>query len=293
MPKEGDLTVDSQGDKYAPRPVEEKKEKRCLKPLLFSIVGIVLAAGLVFAGYQLGLRQAQSVSQQTPVESPTPAESPSPAGTTGFQVAGIDLTIDKALRVKREEEEEKDLLVLTVTFAANKECSLPGGAVCGYDIRGFRLVDDEGYVQDILFSYPTVKYLPTEPISQRILKLGEKDKGEVFFEIPKDKDEFYLTYSSAGETTEQISIEPELFNPVCVKKETDEEMTFSEAKEIALQSECVEEGSLIGNYVCNENTGTWWFDLDIWEPGCAPACVVDISTGEAEINWRCTGLITP
>ena len=79
----------------------------------------------------------------------------------------------------------------------------------------------------------------------------------------------------------------------CFKTETSEEMNLSEAKEIALQSECVEEGSLAKEYFCNESTGTWWIDLEIDKPGCAPACVINVSTGEAEINWRCTGLITP
>jgi len=79
----------------------------------------------------------------------------------------------------------------------------------------------------------------------------------------------------------------------CVKTETGEEMSFSEAKEIALESECVGEGNLTDEYFCNQNTGTWWIDLDIEKEGCAPACVVNVSTGEAEINWRCTGLIPP
>lgn len=80
---------------------------------------------------------------------------------------------------------------------------------------------------------------------------------------------------------------------ICVKAETEEEMSLSEAKEIALGSECVEEGSLTGEYFCNESTGTWWLDLDIQKEGCAPACVIDVSTGKAEINWRCTGVIVP
>jgi len=79
----------------------------------------------------------------------------------------------------------------------------------------------------------------------------------------------------------------------CVKTETGEEMTLLEAKQIALRSECIEEGSLTGEYFCNQDTGTWWLDLDIEKPGCAPACVINVSTGEAEINWRCTGLIPP
>jgi len=142
----------------------------------------------------------------------TPAISPEVTPSAGaYRIAGIDLAVNKASRVERKGD--KDLLVLTVTFAANIECSLPGGAVCGYDIRGFRLVDEEGFVQDMLFSFPEVKYLTTNPISQRILKLGEKDGGDIFFDIPKDKNKFFLTYSSAGETTEKTSIEPQLFDP--------------------------------------------------------------------------------
>ncbi|MBU3956929.1 hypothetical protein KKI19_01425 [Patescibacteria group bacterium] len=79
----------------------------------------------------------------------------------------------------------------------------------------------------------------------------------------------------------------------CVKVGTKEEMSLLEAKEIALESECVEEGNLTDEYFCNDYTGTWWIDLDIQKPGCAPACVINVSTGEAEINWRCTGLIPP
>lgn len=70
-----------------------------------------------------------------------------------------------------------------------------------------------------------------------------------------------------------------------------ESMTISEAMEIALASECVENGTLKETSVCNADTGTWWIDLDIEKEGCNPACVVDIVEGTSEINWRCTGLI--
>lgn len=77
----------------------------------------------------------------------------------------------------------------------------------------------------------------------------------------------------------------------CIKTKTREEMSLSVAKEIALASECVKEGNLTDEYSCNQYTGTWWINLDIEKEGCNPACVVDISTKKAEINWRCTGFI--
>jgi hypothetical protein len=77
----------------------------------------------------------------------------------------------------------------------------------------------------------------------------------------------------------------------CVKANTQESMLLTEAREIALKSECFQQGGLTGKSICNDYTGTWWLDLDIEKPGCAPACVVDVVTKKAEINWQCTGLI--
>jgi len=45
------------------------------------------------------------------------------------------------------------------------------------------------------------------------------------------------------------------------------------------------------SYVCNENTGTYWINLDIKKEGCNPACVINLETRTAEINWRCTGAL--
>lgn len=79
----------------------------------------------------------------------------------------------------------------------------------------------------------------------------------------------------------------------CVDLETGNSMQISEALEIASQSDCVVGGEFVaGDYFCNENTGTWWIDAkNIQEEGCNPACVVDVNTKTAEINWRCTGLL--
>jgi hypothetical protein len=71
-------------------------------------------------------------------------------------------------------------------------------------------------------------------------------------------------------------------------------MNLSEAISIAESSICMDNGSTLKeNYVCNEVTGTWWLDLNVPNAPiyCNPACVIDISNGSAEINWRCTGLI--
>jgi len=75
----------------------------------------------------------------------------------------------------------------------------------------------------------------------------------------------------------------------CTKIDTNESMSLTEAKQIAINSECG--NRLKETYMCNEYTGTWWIDLEIVKEGCNPACVVNIVTKQAEINWRCTGLL--
>ena len=70
------------------------------------------------------------------------------------------------------------------------------------------------------------------------------------------------------------------------------EMSLDEAVQIAQNSECTEEGILTDKSMYNESTKTWWIDMEIDKPGCAPACVVKEADKTAEINWRCMGLIT-
>lgn len=69
------------------------------------------------------------------------------------------------------------------------------------------------------------------------------------------------------------------------------QMNYEEAVKIA--EEFCRDGSLKEEHFCNDYTGTWWIDFTPNEPkeGCNPACVVNVETKEAEINWRCTGLI--
>jgi predicted secreted protein len=72
-----------------------------------------------------------------------------------------------------------------------------------------------------------------------------------------------------------------------------ETMSETEAREIAASSVCGQAGALKENAFYNDWTATWWIDLDAQKEGCAPACVVDVRTGQAEINWRCTGALPP
>lgn len=76
-----------------------------------------------------------------------------------------------------------------------------------------------------------------------------------------------------------------------IKEEECKGLNISEAKEIAINSECGDR--LKENYYCNNDTETWWIDLGIEKEYCNPACVVNVVTKEASINWRCTGALPP
>jgi hypothetical protein len=79
----------------------------------------------------------------------------------------------------------------------------------------------------------------------------------------------------------------------CVSKETGEKMNLSEARKIANNSDIGNQGTLKDTYSCNENTSTWWIDMNptIEQNACNPAFVVNINTKAVEINWRCTEAI--
>ncbi len=66
-----------------------------------------------------------------------------------------------------------------------------------------------------------------------------------------------------------------------------------EVLKAAQNSICVEEGVLTEVYFYNDNSKTWWIDLDM-KPEfrneiCNPACVVEENL-KVEINYRCGGL---
>lgn len=73
------------------------------------------------------------------------------------------------------------------------------------------------------------------------------------------------------------------------------ELSEKDARIVAEQGCIKGEESLGLGSSYNPDTKTWWFDVDLNNipEGCSPACVVLEDTGTAEINWRCTGLISP
>ena len=70
-------------------------------------------------------------------------------------------------------------------------------------------------------------------------------------------------------------------------------LSESQAREIA-ESTCIKGGESLTPGYYNNNSRTWWFDanLNATQEGCNPACVVSEEMSSAEINWRCTGLIS-
>ena len=98
-----------------------------------------------------------------------------------------------------------------------------------------------------------------------------------------------LEYDYSYDSKEELRIELREWGIVDVAS-TAERMPLEQAVEIAENSDC--RGKLITETAMyNNNTKTWWIDLELEKPGCNPACVIRESDNTAAINWRCTGLI--
>lgn len=105
---------------------------------------------------------------------------------------------------------------------------------------------------------------------------------------------YYLVFinynNSSSKSTNALNISTAPSKESCTDQATGTKMSWDEAKSLAQSGEC-QQGKLKDNHYCNENSGTWWVDLDIKDPkNCNPACVVWVKDKKTEINWRCTGL---
>ncbi len=70
-------------------------------------------------------------------------------------------------------------------------------------------------------------------------------------------------------------------------------MSESEAQQIASQGECAQVAKTTKKGTYDSKTNTWTFDLDAQQKGCNPACVVDVATKTARVDWRCAPGVTP
>jgi hypothetical protein len=70
-------------------------------------------------------------------------------------------------------------------------------------------------------------------------------------------------------------------------------MAEQEARTIA-EATCIKGAESLASGTYNAGTKTWWYDanLNATREGCSPACVVNEISKTAEINWRCTGVLS-
>ncbi|MBC8448271.1 MAG: LysM peptidoglycan-binding domain-containing protein [Chloroflexi bacterium] len=176
----------------------------------------------------------------------------------------------------------------------------------GWDGDPYRYRVQWGYTTDGSSDWTKVsnwQEIPWDDIYPRTAP-GAMAPFSVRFAAPSSKITlFFRAWKKWGNAYEELDVNldeislrecgPEPPEEVCVDKTTGARLSYQEALQIAQDSECLEQGQLKETHFCNENTGTWWIDLDIVEPGCAPACVINVNDNTAEINWRCTGLLWP
>ncbi len=106
----------------------------------------------------------------------------------------------------------------------------------------------------------------------------------------------YIQYSLVEMDIESSSSDI-VFTVVIHKNSVDNTDVMSKGEAIdiaAASSQCTNAGTISDNIYFNENSKTWWIDLERTpdpSDGCSPACVVSEETKTAEVNWRCTGLL--
>jgi len=122
-----------------------------------------------------------------------------------------------------------------------------------------------------------------------------------YFAVPK----LDIINDSLNETNETSDIATNVTSNITTNEtnETDASvtdicynMTEQEALEIANSTKICRMCGFDGVNFCNNNTGTWWLELNYSSDNssCDPVCVVDITNRSLlEINYRCTGLELP
>lgn len=306
------------------------KGKSWSKTVLILVFSLALVGGLIFAGYKFKGRQTQPTSQLKPsvtiaptlVATPTLKSTPASDSTAGWSIYTNE---EYEFEVKHPNEwilesdtrvfKEGDLFSMKIVGKTQKtqtEFYDGAGLTIGVPVKTDK--DTKTWVKD----YYPAKNVNDEPNEfseetigaltfQKVYTCGlgcftyynVKKNGNVYrlmvFAAGPDQTRHHQTLLQALSTFKFLSQAESGQEEYCIKAETGEKMGLEEAKKTALDSECVAEGNLKEEYFCNESTGTWWIDLGPpaggEKQGCNPACVINVSTKQAEINWRCTGLI--
>jgi len=117
--------------------------------------------------------------------------------------------------------------------------------------------------------------------------------GACFPEAPETTDLPPVPTRETTQATATVAIPLGAEEELCQDSVSGASMSYAEAIAVAQASGCTSEGQITEDRDCNSFTGTWWLGLDIIQPGCTPACVVNVSNKTAEINYRCTGALPP
>lgn len=238
--------------------------------VLISVITLVVLITVVFVIKSSYFKESEIV----PTSSPTPT-----------LIEEEILTVDSILEnirpiVKWESEQYSRATILWNT--EKEELKLEGKGYLFGDVIGSEVLKEKHdslkvYLRDAGFEHDKYNVANNAPGYERsILKLG--DIGC----------ELYVREDERKGSTDMGILCTKLPDEVLIDKP--EPMSEKRARSIAETSECVNDGPLKENAFYNENSKTWWIDLNIDKPGCNPACVV-YEDETVEINWRCTGLI--
>ncbi|MCK5027544.1 MAG: hypothetical protein KAS07_03935 [Candidatus Pacebacteria bacterium] len=149
----------------------------------------------------------------------------------------------------------------------------------------------------IVLSSRTIPVVPAEP--ERTPPTGAEPGGLVLSQQECVSQGGRVADTTQGDTCvgdeEAISAVTGFYAPgLCCVSNYEKKLTQEEALAIAQRAEvCIEGGSVADFETYNPNSKTWWFSITSIRSDCRPACVVSDETGDADINWRCMGLIEP
>jgi len=253
------------------------KSLKAIKVLVVLIlIGLIVSAFAIKPGY---FQKSEQVSQPPVIQE---VEEPVTVPEDDKVITIDTILADAREIVKWESDEYSRATILWDT--EKEELKLEGAGYLFGDALGSTTLNEKHdalkvYLRDIGFEYDMYNVGNSLPGSERsILKLN--DIGcELYIrdvEMKGGTDMGFLCIELPEEVT---NAEP---TPMSEKR----------ARSIAeTSSGCVEDGPLKDTAFYNENSKTWWIDLDIDKPGCNPACVIS-EDEHVEINWRCIGLIT-